>query len=67
MDKQHILEEIKRTARENGGRPLGLDRFWKATGIKEFDWRGKHWENFGDAQEEAGFPRNSKALTTRYC
>ena len=60
MDKQHILKEIKRTARENGGKPLGMNRFWKATGIKESDWRGKHWENFGDAQEEAGFSRNSK-------
>ena len=23
MNKQHILDEIKRTAKENGGRPLG--------------------------------------------
>ena len=60
MDKQHILGEIRRTAKANGGKPLGMDRFCDATGIKEFDWRGKYWENFGDAQEEAGFERNSK-------
>jgi len=60
MDKQHILGEIRRTAKANGGKPLGMHRFCDATGIKEFDWRGKYWENFGDAQEEAGFERNSK-------
>ena len=60
MDKVFILDEIKRTAKENGGKPLGLNRFFKATGIREADWRGKYWENFGDAQEEAGFPRNTK-------
>ncbi len=60
MDKQYILAEIRRTAETNGGKPLGMDRFSEATGIKEFDWRGKYWENFGDAQEEAGFIRNIK-------
>ncbi len=60
MDKRHILEEIKRTANANGGRPLGKSLFWEATGIKESDWRGKYWENFGDTQEEAGFARNIK-------
>lgn len=60
MDKHYILEEIRRTAKANGGKPLGLARFCEATGIKEFDWRGKYWENFGDAQEEAGFERNTK-------
>ena len=43
MSKQHILDEIRRTAEENGGVPLGLDRFVVATGIKEFDWRGRYW------------------------
>ncbi len=58
--KEAYLGRIKRTAKENGGQPLGRNRFWDATGIKESDWKGKYWENFGDAQEEAGFPRNSK-------
>lgn len=62
MDKQHILDEIKRTAAGNGGQPLGHRRFRTETGIKESDWRGKYWENFGDAQEEAGFERNIKTL-----
>lgn len=62
MDKkQHILNEIKRTADQNGGKPLGSQRFFAVTGIKQSDWSGKHWNDWnswGDAQEEAGFSRN---------
>lgn len=38
MKKEHILSEIKRTAQENGGVPLGIDRFREATGILKADW-----------------------------
>ena len=55
--KQEILEAIKRTAKENGGRPLGTARFESETGIKPYDW-GKFWVKFGDAQQEAGFTPN---------
>jgi hypothetical protein len=65
-DKQYILEEIKRTAKANGGKPLGQARFCAMTGIKEFDWRGKYWENFGDAQQEAGFERNRKQVLEKF-
>lgn len=27
MDKEHIIADIKRTAEENGGVPLGIERF----------------------------------------
>ena len=30
MDKQHIIDEIRRTAKDNGGAPLGMDRFQQA-------------------------------------
>ena len=43
MDKEYILKEIKRTAEENGGIPLGVASFFRETGVKEFDWRGKIW------------------------
>ena len=43
MDKRHILEEIARTAKANGGAPLGKERFYQETGINEADWLGKHW------------------------
>jgi hypothetical protein len=32
MDKEHILNEIRRTAKENGGSPLGQARFHQQTG-----------------------------------
>ena len=43
MDKKHILDEIRRTAVANGGEPLGQNGFRTETGIKETDWRDKHW------------------------
>lgn len=57
ITKQDILEAICRTAKENGGRPLGMNRFEKETGIKPYDW-GKYYARFGDAQKEAGFTPN---------
>lgn len=58
IDKQHILEEIKRTAHENNGAPLGMARFFQETGIKTTDWHGKFWARWGDAIREAGLEPN---------
>lgn len=55
--KEEILNEIKRTAQENGGKPLGYGRFEKETGIRPYDWE-RFWARFGDAQKEAGFEPN---------
>lgn len=63
LTKDDILEEIRRTAKENGGIPLGFKRFEDETGIKGIDWR-KYWARFGDAQREAGFEANT--LKTAY-
>jgi hypothetical protein len=57
MQRDEILAEIKRTAEENGGKPLGKGRFERATGIGEYDWL-KYWSRFGDLQREAGFEPN---------
>jgi hypothetical protein len=64
MKKEYILEEIRRTAKQNGGAPLGVRMFLRETGIKEADWKGKHWVRWGDAVREAGFAPNK--LTVAY-
>ena len=61
MDKQHILAEIRRTAKANGGEAPGVRRFLTETGIKESDWHGKHWVRWGDAVREAGLTPNRMA------
>lgn len=58
MNKEYILSEIKRTAKENGGIPLGIDRFREETGIRKSDWYGIFWAKWTDAQVEAGFDPN---------
>lgn len=59
MNKQHIIDEIKRTAEKNDGRPLGKKMFLRETGIKESDWSGKYWARWGDAVIEAGYEPNT--------
>lgn len=60
MEKEHIISEIRRTAEENAGKPLGISRFDKETGIKPWDWRGKYWTKWSDAIAEAGYSNPNK-------
>jgi hypothetical protein len=53
MDKDHIIREIQRTAKANGGVALGRKRFEQATGIRYCDWYGRHWTRWEDAVREA--------------
>lgn len=55
--KDEILDEIRQTTLENGGRPLGRKSFEQATGISPYEW-GRYWARFGDALREAGFEAN---------
>ena len=61
MDKQYILDEIRRTAKENGGDALGTQKFLTETGIKKSAWHGKYWVRWGDALREAGLTPNQLA------
>jgi len=58
MDKQYIIDEIKRTANGNKGKALGKRLFAKTTGIHDHNWLGKHWARWGDAVKEAGYEPN---------
>lgn len=58
MTKEHILSEIQKAAKANGGVPLGRERFERETGIKESHWLGRFWASWGDAVREAGFAVN---------
>jgi hypothetical protein len=62
VNRQHILDEIRRTATENGGVPLGRSKFRAETGIKESDWSGKIWIRWNDAVREAGFEPNQRQV-----
>jgi len=58
MTRAHIVQEIKRTAKENNGKPLGHNKFTSETGIKKSDWYGVYWARWGEALHEAGFAPN---------
>lgn len=61
FSKDEILKEIRRTAKDNDGKPLGVALFESSTGIKPYDWH-KYWARFGDAQREAGFSGNKMKI-----
>ena len=58
VDKRYILEEIRRIAKVNSGKPPGEKEFKNETGINKYDWFPDYWARWGDAQVEAGFARN---------
>ena len=58
MDKEHVIGEIRRTAKANRGVALGWRRFEEETGIRYYDWFGQFWTRWSDAVREAGFEPN---------
>ena len=62
MNKQHILEEIRRIAKASGGVAPGKRAFEAETGIRESDWLGKYWVRWNEAITEAGCTPNQKRV-----
>ena len=57
--RSEILNEIRRTARANGGTPLGIKRFCDVTEIPMEKILGVYWARWSDACIAAGFSPNT--------
>jgi hypothetical protein len=58
VTRREIVEAIQRAASENGGKPLGRERFTRRTGISDYEI-GRYWSTWGAASLEAGFEPNA--------
>jgi hypothetical protein len=58
MTKDEILDEIRRIAAQDGGRPPGSQRVESLTGLRKVDWYPKCWLRWSDALRDAGFEAN---------
>ena len=57
--RELILNEIRRIAALNGGKPPGKSAFETQTAISESKWAGVYWSKWSDALVEAGFSPNA--------
>ena len=64
IDKARILQEIRRIATANNGKPPGIAVFERETGIRQSDWFPDLWLRWNDALADAGFEGNR--LQTAY-
>lgn len=58
MDREAILDAIRRAAETNDGIAPGQELFERLSGISSGQWRGKLWLRWSDALKEAGFQPN---------
>jgi hypothetical protein len=65
INKAHILNEIRRIARANGGKAPGSHALKSQSGIKKSDWYPHIWLRWSDALVEAGYaPNQFQSKTT---
>lgn len=57
-DKAAVIVAIRRLAEENGGVPVGRERFVAETGFRASMWEGGFWLTWSDAVREAGYEPN---------
>lgn len=58
-DKAAVIRAIQRLAVENGGVPVGRERFIAETGLPQSLWEGRIWLTWSDAVREAGYEPNA--------
>jgi len=59
MDKDEIISEIKRIAKESNGKAPGFQKFSTETGLRKSDWYPNIWLRWGDAIIESGYQPNN--------
>ena len=57
IDKQQILDELRRITKANGGKPPDQNEFKNETGNNRYDWFPHYWVQWGN-RGKAGFSRN---------
>lgn len=57
-DKAAVIRAIRRLAEENGGVPIGKERFIAETGFPDYLFQGRLWINWSEAVREAGYEPN---------
>lgn len=58
INKAHIIDEIRRIAKANGGKAPGSQALKSQSGIKKSDWYPHIWLRWSDALVEAGYAPN---------
>ena len=58
IDKAHILSEIRRIAKANGGKAPGRYALKSQSGVKESDWYPHIWLRWSNALLDAGYAPN---------